>query len=183
MTSRWIIGLASGSSVDGVDAALLEVKGVGLGLKVSLLHSLHQPYGQELRDLILRTSSPKLGETREISLLHRLLGETFAAAARQVADRASLSLQRVQCLGCPGHTLWHEPEGRFPSTLSVGMAAVVAERTGITTVSDFRPGHRGRRPGITPGRAGGPSALRRCCRESRPHPPGRIRARRRAAGG
>jgi anhydro-N-acetylmuramic acid kinase len=66
------------------------------------------------------------------------LGETFAAAARQVADQASFSLQKVQCIGCPGHTLWHEPEGRFPSTLSLGMAAIVAERTGVTTVSDFR---------------------------------------------
>src|SRR5439155_21352557 len=42
------------------------------------------------------------------------------------------------CLGCPGHTVWHETEGRFPSTLNLGMAAVVAERTGLTTVSDFR---------------------------------------------
>jgi anhydro-N-acetylmuramic acid kinase len=76
-------------------------------------------------------------KVKQISLLHRLLGETFAAAARQVADRASFGLQRVQCLGCPGHTIWHDPEGRFPSTMALGMAAVVAERTGVTTVSDF----------------------------------------------
>jgi anhydro-N-acetylmuramic acid kinase len=67
-----------------------------------------------------------------------LLGETFAVAARQVADRASFTLQKLQCIGCPGHTAWGEPDGRFPSLLSVGMAAIVAERTGITTVSDFR---------------------------------------------
>src|SRR5207249_6346100 len=72
------------------------------------------------------------------SLLHRLLGETFAAASRQVADRASFSLQRAQCIGCPGHTVWHDPEGRFPSTLGLGTPAVIAERTGVTTVSDFR---------------------------------------------
>jgi anhydro-N-acetylmuramic acid kinase len=138
VSARWVIGLASGSSVDGVDAALLEVNGVGLELQVRLVTALHQPYGRELRELIVRTSAPGTCETRQVSLLHRLLGETFAAAARQVADRASLSLQRVQCVGCPGHTLWHEPEGRFPSTLSLGMAAVVAERTGVTIVSEFR---------------------------------------------
>jgi anhydro-N-acetylmuramic acid kinase len=44
----------------------------------------------------------------------------------------------VQCIGCPGHTIWHDSEGRFPSTLALGMAAVVAERCGVTTVSDFR---------------------------------------------
>jgi anhydro-N-acetylmuramic acid kinase len=49
-----------------------------------------------------------------------------------------MSLQNVQCIGCPGHKLWHDTEGRFPSTLAVGMPAVVAERTGVTTVSDFR---------------------------------------------
>ncbi len=138
MDARWIIGLASGSSADGVDAALLEVEGVGLEMRVRLAQSLHQSYGPELQEMILRAASPGNCETKQVSLLHRLLGETFAAAARQVADRASLSLQKVQCIACPGHTLWHEPEGRFPSTLPVGMATVVAERTGVTTVHDFR---------------------------------------------
>jgi anhydro-N-acetylmuramic acid kinase len=138
MTPRWLIGLASGSSVDGVDAALMELEGAGLELRVRQVQGLHQPYGAELRALIRRVSSPALCEIRQVSILHRLLGETFAAAARTVADHASLSLQRVQCIGCPGHTVWHDIEGRFPSTLGLGMAAVVAERCGVTTVSDFR---------------------------------------------
>jgi anhydro-N-acetylmuramic acid kinase len=138
MTTRWIIGLASGSSVDGVDAALLETEGVGLDLRVRPLLSLHQPYSRDLRDLVRRVATSAPNDGRQVGLVHRLLGESFAAAARQVADRASMSLQRVQCLGCPGHTLWHEPDGRFPSTLALGMAAVIAERTSVTTVSDFR---------------------------------------------
>jgi anhydro-N-acetylmuramic acid kinase len=137
MTSRWIIGLASGSSADGVDAALAEVEGAGLDLRLVQTHGLHQPYGRDLRDLLRRLSGPAPVEMRLVSRLHRLLGETFAAAARMVADHASLSLQKVQCIGCPGHTVWHDTEGRFPSTLGVGMAAVVAERCGVTTVSDF----------------------------------------------
>jgi anhydro-N-acetylmuramic acid kinase len=138
VSTRWLIGLASGSSADGVDAALLESAGAGLELKVRLLHALHQPYGRDLRALLLCGSGPGPCEARQLGLLHRLLGETFAAAARQVADRASFSLQRVQCVGCPGHTAWLDTEGRFPATLSLGMAAVVAERTGVTVVSDFR---------------------------------------------
>lgn len=138
MTPRWLIGLASGSSADGVDAALVELDGVGLDLRVRQVHCLHQPYGHDLRALIRRVSVLAPCEVRNVSILHRLLGETFAAAARCVADHASLSLQKVQCIGCPGHTIWHDAEGRFPSTLSLGMAAVVAERCGVTTISDFR---------------------------------------------
>src|SRR5580704_17130407 len=100
MSTRWIIGLASGSSVDGVDAALLETEGVGLELKVRPLLALHQPYAGDLRDLIRLVAGSAKVETRQVGLLHRLLGETFAAAARQIADRASLSLQKIQCLGC-----------------------------------------------------------------------------------
>jgi anhydro-N-acetylmuramic acid kinase len=137
MTTRCIIGLSSGSSVDGVDAALLEVEGAGLELRARLLLAVHQPYPADLQERIRKTCGPGVVDGKQTALLHRLLGETFATAARQVADRASMSLQKVQCLGCPGHTIWHEPEGRFPSTLPLGMAAVVAERTGVTTVSDF----------------------------------------------
>jgi anhydro-N-acetylmuramic acid kinase len=138
MPSRWIIGLTSGSSADGVDAALLEIAGVGLNLKVRLAQAVHQPYGAELREMIVNASGPGPSNAEQISLLHRLLGETYAAAARQVADRASFTLHKTQCIGCAGHTLRHDPGGRFPSTFAAGMAAVVAERTGITTVHDFR---------------------------------------------
>lgn len=138
MTPRWFIGLASGSRGDGVDAALIETEGVGLELRGRFVHGLHHPYAPDLRDLVRRVAATDAPPARQTSLVHRLLGETFAAAARQVADQASFSLQKVQSIACPGHTIWHEPEGRFPSTLGLGMSAVVAERTGVTTVSDFR---------------------------------------------
>jgi anhydro-N-acetylmuramic acid kinase len=121
-----------------VDAVLLELDGAGLDLAVRPLGALHQAYPPDLRDLLRRPGAQGGSEVKHVAVLHRLLGETFAAAARQVVDRASFSLQKVQCLGCSGHTLWHDPEGRFPSSLSLGMAAIVAERTGITTLSDFR---------------------------------------------
>jgi anhydro-N-acetylmuramic acid kinase len=138
MQQRWVIGLASGSSGDGVDAALMELRGVGLDLCAVQMHGVHQPYSPEMRELIRCVAGTAGCEIRQVSRLHRLLGETFAAAARAVADSAALSLQKVLCIGCTGHTVGHEPEGRFPSTLSLGMGAVVAERCGVTTISDFR---------------------------------------------
>jgi anhydro-N-acetylmuramic acid kinase len=87
---------------------------------------------------MLRRTMHGACDLREVSLVHRLMGESLAAAARGAADRASFSLQKVQCIGCSGHTIWGDPEGRFPAFLDLGMAAIVAERTGVTTASDFR---------------------------------------------
>jgi anhydro-N-acetylmuramic acid kinase len=135
MPTRWIIGLAPGSTLDGVDAILMQTEAAGLELRPALVHAIHQPYPRDLRELLRKL--PTASGVRQLGLVHRLLGETFAAAAHHAADGASFTLQNVQCIGCPGHLAWHEPDGRFPSTLSLGMAAVVAERTGVTTVSDF----------------------------------------------
>ena len=95
MNKRYIIGLASGSSANGVEAALVEIEGAGLHLQPHLVHWLHQPYGADLRELILNTSRPGQTEIGQVSLLNRLVGEAFAAGARQVADRASFSLQKT----------------------------------------------------------------------------------------
>jgi anhydro-N-acetylmuramic acid kinase len=138
-TRRWLVGLSSGSTLDGVDAALLEVAGVGLDMQLRLVHSLHQPYPRDLRELLRQVFAQTAAPIRQLGLLDRLVGETFAVAAAQVVDQASFSLQKVMCIGCAGHTLWHDPEARYPSTLTLDMPALVAERTGLTTASDFRP--------------------------------------------
>ncbi len=138
MGTRWVIGTASGSGGEGVDAALAELEGAGLDLRARTVLACRQPFGTELRTMVRRVCGPGPSEAREVALLHRLLGETFAAAARAVADQASFSLRNVLCIGCPGHTAWHETEGRFPATLALGMPAVVAERCGVTVVSDLR---------------------------------------------
>lgn len=138
MSTRWFIGLTSGSSADGVDACLLETEGVGLGMHVQPRNALHQPFPGDLRQILLRAGGSAPFEVKQLSLLHRLLGESFASAARSVADQASFPLHQVQCIGFNGHTVWHEPEGRFPSTLNLGMASIIAERTGVTVAGAFR---------------------------------------------
>ena len=138
MTPRWFIGLSTGSSLNGVDAALVKVEGIGMDLHLSLVHFRHQPYSRDLRELMLRTSAPQPLHVRQVATLHRALGENFAAAVRLAAEQARFPLERILCLGFPGHTLWHETEGRYPATLNLGMASVLAERTGLTTIGDFR---------------------------------------------
>jgi len=138
MVTRTIIGVAPGSSLYGVDAVLLDIQGVGLDLDVRLVQGVHHSYPRDLRALLLRMSAGQSVEMRQLGLLHRLLGETFALAVRQVADRAAFNLQQVLCIGCSGQSLWQESEGRYPSLVESGMTAATAERTGLTTVSDFR---------------------------------------------
>src|SRR5262249_9971355 len=138
MANRWIIGLAPGTSLYGVNAALLEVQGSGLELGIRLVHTIQQSYPRDLRNLLLRAVAEVPGDVKQVSLLHRVLGEVFAQAARQVADQASFSLEQVLCIGAPGYCLWQDHDARYPSLLEAGMAAVVAERTGVTTISDFR---------------------------------------------
>jgi anhydro-N-acetylmuramic acid kinase len=138
MPQRWMIGLASGSSADGVDAVLMLLEGIGLEVRLKQLSGLHQPFSSEMRELIRRLEGAGSCEGRQLGRLHRLLGETYAAAARSVADNTSLPLTRVQTIGCDGHTVAYEVEGRFPGALALGMSAVIAERTGVTVVGDFR---------------------------------------------
>jgi anhydro-N-acetylmuramic acid kinase len=138
MPQRRFIGLSSGSSLNGVDAALVETEGTGLDLRPRLVHFLHQSYPRDLRELLLRAGSANPLSLRQVAMLHRVLGENFASVARLVAEQAKVSPQKILCVGFPGHTLWHDTEARYPTTLNIGMASVLAERTGITTVSDFR---------------------------------------------
>jgi anhydro-N-acetylmuramic acid kinase len=133
MTQRYYIGLSSGSSLNGVDAALVRIEGAGPDLMPRLEHFLHEPHGRDVRELLLRAA-----EARQLSLAHRVLGEAFANATRKVVEQAKQSWQHILGVGLSGHTAWHDTDGRFPSTLSLGMPAAVAERTGLTVVSDFR---------------------------------------------
>ncbi len=132
-----MIGLSSGSSLDSIDSALVEVDGVGLDVQIRPIETLHQELPENVR-LSLQRMASSLHDCRQTAVLHRILGEAAANVIRQLAAKARVSLEQVLAIGCPGHTVWHESDARIPTTLSLGMAAAVAERTGVTTVSDFR---------------------------------------------
>jgi anhydro-N-acetylmuramic acid kinase len=136
-TKRLLIGLASGSTCDGVDASLVEATGVGLDIGLRHRHSLHQPYPKELRELLMGIGGTAPATPRQLGLGHRLIAEAGALAAQAVAEQAGCPLQQVQCVGFSGHHAWHETESRNPSAIELGMAPLVAERTGLTVVSDF----------------------------------------------
>ena len=137
MTRRWYIGLSSGSSLFGVDAALVRVEGQGTDMALALERFVHLPYSRELRELLWTVRTTATPELRHVATLHRVLGETFGLAVRQLLEQSRLPVQQIYAIGCPGQELWHDPEARYPACMSLGMTSVVAERTGLTTLSDF----------------------------------------------
>lgn len=120
----------SGTSLDGIDAALVTIDRGRLALEA--FHT--RPYADAERAAILDVVGGA-ASVREVALLHRQLGEWFAEAARQVLDAARVPPARLEFVASHGQTVWHEP-GR--ATLQIGCPQTIAERLGVRVVSDFR---------------------------------------------
>jgi len=126
----------SGTSADGIDAVVTEISGSGRGLRTRLLAHTHQPFARALRQHILHVCLQ--GTVAEICELNFALGEQFARAALAAIRQAQRKPRDIAAIGSHGQTIHHLPNARVPSTLQIGEPAVIAERTGITTVADFR---------------------------------------------
>ena len=139
-----IVGLMSGTSGDGVDAALVDVSGRGSALKARAIAAQTLAYPRSLQQRIVSASIS--GTVAEICHLNALLGEWFANAALNVIRLAKLRPTDIAAIGSHGQTVHHLPQGfqapgvgAVRSTLQIGEPAVIAERTGITTIANFRP--------------------------------------------
>jgi anhydro-N-acetylmuramic acid kinase len=131
-----VAGLISGTSVDGIDVAVVDI-----GEAIQVVATATVPYPPEVRAAILSVSNAAT-HTATIARLNFLLGELFAEAL----ERAGVPLDTIELIGSHGQTIFHEGEPveflgrRVASTMQIGEAAVIAERTGIKTIADFRPG-------------------------------------------
>ncbi len=134
-----IIGLMSGTSADGTDAALVRVEGAPPALRWQVLAHGAFPHSPELRAEILACCGPAHGTVDRICTLNSWLGHIFADAALALVDQANIAIREVDLIGSHGQTVWHNPDGRWPGTLQIGAAAIIAERTGLPVVSNFRP--------------------------------------------
>jgi anhydro-N-acetylmuramic acid kinase len=130
-----IIGLMSGTSADGVDAAIVDIK----NNKVKLLAFDTFEYPQQLRKNILRISEQKICRAADISQLNFTIGGIFAQSVIKICKKSRINLSTVNLVGSHGQTIYHNPKGKFRSTLQIGEPSIIAQRTGITTVADFRP--------------------------------------------
>lgn len=139
-----VVGMMSGTSVDGVDAALIELSREGGAPRVKLLAFENTPYPQGVRERVFELFRPETSTVDKIGYMNFLLGELYARAALSVIAKAGLTSADVDLIGSHGQTIWHEPEARETDgmpiryTVQIGEGAVIAARTGIPTVSDFR---------------------------------------------
>ena len=141
---RRVVGMMSGTSVDGVDAAVVEIGGSAAAPQVKLLAFENRPYPPAVREQIFRLFQPQSATVDRVGYMNFLLGELYASAARSVIEKAGLRPGDIDLIGSHGQTIWHQPEicekDGYPIryTVQIGEGAVIAGRTGIPTVSDFR---------------------------------------------
>lgn len=136
--TRFAVGLMSGTSHDGIDAALVKITNCNTKPKIQLIKHLNCQYSKKLRTKI---GAAFTATTSEICKLNFELGEVFAQSALDVVAAADLAPQSIDFIASHGQTIFHIPpaEQQPGATLQIGEAAIIAERTGIITLSDFRP--------------------------------------------
>ncbi|NOS97352.1 MAG: anhydro-N-acetylmuramic acid kinase [Methylotenera sp.] len=136
MAGKLFIGLMSGTSLDGVDVALVDFSQANS----QVLHTHFLAYPPEIRMQILALQHPTENELETSALLANTLAQLYASAVNQLLSNAKLSPSEIAAIGCHGQTIRHRPKFHdgIGFTLQIGNAALLSELTGITVVSDFR---------------------------------------------
>jgi anhydro-N-acetylmuramic acid kinase len=149
-TNHLIIGLMSGTSLDGVDAVLVRIvtDAHGAVSSVTLAAQAAIAYSAEMRELVARLCQPESARIDDLTYVHFGLSEWYARAVTLVLQEARIPASRVDAISMHGQTVWHAPRPRslpgpagaveVTGTLQLGSPAVLRERTGIPVISDLR---------------------------------------------
>ncbi|HVT62502.1 MAG TPA: anhydro-N-acetylmuramic acid kinase, partial [Legionellaceae bacterium] len=125
------MGLMSGTSMDGIDAALIDIE------KNQLLGGIIKPYDALVREQLNAMVSDKAVSPSQLWQLHTLLGRQFAEAANALLESSSYSPQQIKAIGSHGQTIGHDALAPIPYTIQLGCPHTISELTGITVVADF----------------------------------------------
>lgn len=141
-----VLGMMSGTSADGIDVALVKMSGAPPQIAAKFEAHHHVPLPRNLREAILRVANGAPTTTAELSQLNFSVGVEFARAAISACKRWRLPLAKMELIGSHGQTVFHQGRAsarsrarQIASTLQIGEPSVIAERTGVTTIADFRP--------------------------------------------
>lgn len=139
-----VLGLMSGTSADGIEVALARIAGAPPKLQSQLLHHASFPLPMPVRKEILRIAEGGATTAGEISKLNFRLGEVFANAALQACKQFRIAPSKIALIGSHGQTIFHQGQPNpflgtpTAATFQIAEASIIAERTRITTVADFR---------------------------------------------
>ncbi len=142
--SRLVIGLMSGTSADGVDAALCRITGHGTATKVEQLGFVFDPFDTQVRDEILRLAGGKEATAADFCRINFLLGRLYAETSLRLCREYGVEPKDIDLIGSHGQTLGHIPQPEtylgqtFRSTLQLGECSVLTETFGCPVVGDFR---------------------------------------------
>jgi anhydro-N-acetylmuramic acid kinase len=126
------VGIMSGTSLDGIDTALLDFSGT----TPRLLATHYEAYPEALKDTLLALHQPAQNELHLAQMVANELAHRYATATKSLLLSAGISPQQVRAIGCHGQTVRHRPEAGY--TIQLGNGALLTELTGITVVNDFR---------------------------------------------
>ncbi|WP_139019704.1 anhydro-N-acetylmuramic acid kinase AnmK [Bacillus wiedmannii] len=141
MHVMYIAGIMSGTSLDGIDVALVHIEGSGVESKVKLIHFITVPFCNDMKNEIQQALSIENSNVQLICSLNFKLGLCFANAVREVCKEANFPLGQLNLIGSHGQTIYHQPKhngNMIPSTLQIGEPAVIAYETNTTVISNFR---------------------------------------------
>ena len=133
-SEKLYIGLMSGTSVDAIDTALVSFHDG----KARVLEFYEHPIPPHIQHEISGLCQPGDNEIDRSGVLDQALGDLFAQATLSLLDQQGLSTEIIHAIGSHGQTIRHRPMAKHPFTLQIGNPSVIAYRTGITTVADFR---------------------------------------------
>lgn len=139
----FVVGLMSGTSLDGVDAAVVDITEEDGRIKMDLAGLVSMPYSKVFVERLRQVLPPNDGTVADLARLHYYLGEQYAVAVKQAMEVTGFLPEQVGLIGCHGQTVCNVPPGEDEfsphARLQIGDTSVIAVRTGIPTVGDFRP--------------------------------------------
>jgi len=133
MSKEKYIGMMSGTSLDGVDVVLCSIDKTGCELLASYEHPFPAALKREVLSVLWEPVT-----LQEVGELDRKLGVLFAEAATVFIEKENIDPKQIRAIGSHGQTLWHQPEGAHPFSMQLGDPNIIAVRTGVKVVADFR---------------------------------------------
>jgi anhydro-N-acetylmuramic acid kinase len=143
---KLVIGLMSGTSVDGIDAVLIEIEGSGTTTRIRQIDFITVPFPNGFKEFVLRNSQIGTSDVADITRLNFLLAQLYSKAVEALCTHANVAQEKVDLIGSHGQTIHHLPDSvdlfgeKVVATLQIGDPSVLAKLTGIVTIGDFRVG-------------------------------------------